>query len=197
MTALRKRIPGAPGIHGVEGQKMTRTALVFVAATVTTTASLAEAQTVESFDRLALLVNQRDHITVTDRAGRELQGRLIDLSPASLSLLTDDGVRDLEETEIAVVRRQQPDSLKNGALVGAISGAVVAGVLMSDEGADPGIYALFMSLFGAAGAGIGIGLDAGYVRSQVIYTARRPTARVAVSPLLSRHRRGLALSFGF
>ncbi|MDE2904936.1 MAG: hypothetical protein OXQ28_02510 [Acidobacteriota bacterium] len=176
---------------------MTRTALVFVAATVTTTASLAEAQTVESFDRLALLVNQRDHITVTDRAGRELQGRLIDLSPASLSLLTDDGVRDLEETEIAVVRRQQPDSLKNGALVGAISGAVVAGVLMSDEGADPGIYALFMSLFGAAGAGIGIGLDAGYVRSQVIYTARRPTARVAVSPLLSRHRRGLALSFGF
>lgn len=176
---------------------MTRTALVLVAATVTTTASLAEAQTVESFDRLALLVNQRDHITVTDRAGRELQGRLIDLSPASLSLLTDDGLRDLEETEIAVVRRRQPDSLKNGALLGSISGAVVAGVLMSGEGADPGVYALFMSLFGAAGAGIGIGLDAGYVRSQVIYTARRPTPRVAVSPLLSRHRRGVALSLGF
>ena len=177
---------------------MTRTALVLVAATVTTTATLAEAQTVESFDRLALLVNQRDHITVTDRAGRELQGRLIDLSSASLSLLTDDGLRNLEETEVAVVRRRQPDSLKNGALLGSISGAVVAGVLMSDEGpVYPGIYALFMSLFGAAGAGIGIGLDAGYVRSQVIYTARRPTPRVAVSPLLSRHRRGLALSLGF
>ena len=46
---------------------MARTALVLAAATVTTTASLAAAQTVESFDRLALLVNQRDHITVTDR----------------------------------------------------------------------------------------------------------------------------------
>lgn len=178
---------------------MTRTALVLVAATVTTTASLAEAQTVESFDRLALLVNQRDHITVTDRTGRQLQGRLIDLSPASLSLLTDEGLRDLEETEVALVRRRQPDSLKNGALLGAISGAVVAGVLMSDEGPGsyPGVYALFMSLFGAAGAGIGVGLDAAYVRSQVIYTARRPAARVAVSPLLSRHRRGVALSLGF
>ena len=178
---------------------MARTALVLAAATVTTTASLAAAQTVESFDRLALLVNQRDHITVTDRTGRELQGRLIDLSPASLSLFTDDGLRNLEETEVAVIRRRQPDSLKNGALLGAVSGAVVAGVLMSDEGAgsQPGVYALFMSLFGAAGAGIGIGLDAGYVRSQVIYTARRPTRRVAVSPLLSRHRRGVAVSLGF
>ena len=177
---------------------MTRTALVLVAATLTTTASLAEAQTVESFDRLALLVNQRDHITVTDRTGRQLHGRLIDLSPASLSLLTDEGLRDLEETEVALVRRRQPDSLKNGALLGAISGAVVAGVLMSDEGPSyPGVYALFMSLFGAAGAGIGVGLDAAYVRSQVIYTARRPAARVAVSPLLSRHRRGVALSLGF
>lgn len=175
---------------------MTRTALVLVAAVAT--ASLAEAQTVESFDRLALLVNQRDHITVTDRTGKELRGRLIDLSPASLSLLTDDGPRNLEETEVAVVRRRQPDSLKNGALLGSISGAVVAGVLMADEGPGyPGTYALVMSLFGAAGAAIGIGFDAGYVRSQVIYTARRPTPRIAVSPLLSRHRRGVALSLGF
>ncbi len=176
---------------------MTRTALVLAAAAAT--ASPTEAQTVESFDRLALLVNQGDHIEVTVRGGRELQGRLIDLSPASLSLLIDDDLHDLEETEVALVRRRQPDSLKNGAIVGSIVGAVVAGVLMADEGPGsyPGVYALVMSLFGAAGAGIGIGLDAGYVRSQVIYTARRPTPRVAVSPLLSRHRRGVALSLGF
>ena len=51
---------------------MTRTALVLVAAVAT--ASLAEAQTVESVDRLALLVNQGDRISVTARNGRKLQG---------------------------------------------------------------------------------------------------------------------------
>lgn len=176
---------------------MIRTALVLAAAVAT--ASPSEAQTVESFDRLALLVNQGDHIEVTIRGGRQLRGRLIDLSPASLSLLIDDRLRDLDETEVAVVRLRQPDSLKNGAIVGSIVGAVVAGVLMADEGPGsyPGVYTLVMSLFGAAGAGIGIGFDAGYVRSQVVYTARRPARRVAVSPLLSRHHRGVALSLGF
>lgn len=176
---------------------MTRTALVLAAAMAA--ASPTEAQTVESFDRLALLVNQGDHIEVMVRGGRKLQGRLIDLSPASLSLLIEDDLHDLEETEVAVVRRRQPDSLKNGAIAGSIVGAVVAGVLMADEGPGsyPGVYTLFMSLFGAAGAGIGIGFDAGYVRSEVVYTARRSTRRVAVSPLLSRHRRGVALSLGF
>ena len=176
---------------------MTRIALVLVATIAS--ASLAEAQTVESFDRLALLVNQGDRIAVTNRAGQELQGQLIDLSPTALSLQIDDARHNLDETDVAVVRRRHRDSLQNGAVIGFISGAVVAGILMADENMSccRATYVLVTSLFGAAGAGIGVGFDAGYVASQVIYTARRSTRRVAVSPLLSRDRRGLAVSLEF
>ena len=176
---------------------MTRTALVLVAAVAT--ASLAEAQTVESFDRLALLVNQGDRISVTARNGRRLQGRLVDLSPTTLSLLVDDDLVRLEEAEVSLLRRRHRDSLKNGGVLGLLGGAVTAGVLMADEGpgSNPGAYVLIMSLFGAAGAGIGVGLDAGYEKSQVIYRVRRSKRRLAVAPLLSRHRRGLSVSLGF
>ena len=176
---------------------MTRIALVLIA--VTATPALAQAQTATSFDRLWLLVNQGDRISVTDRNGRRLQGRLIDLSPTTLSLQMDDGRRELEEAEVSIIRRSRHDSLKNGAIIGSISGAVVAGVLLSDEGPTsyPGVYALIMSLFGAAGAGIGVGLDAGYEKSQVVYRARRSARHLSVAPLLSRDRRGLSVSLGF
>ena len=177
---------------------MIRIALVLVAAATTAMASLAEAQPLASFDRLGLRLNQGDFIAVTDRTGRELRGRLIDLSPTTLSLQIDNGLHDLEEAEVSSIRRRHRDSLKNGALAGFFSGAVVVGILTADEGSSGGVYKLLaMSLFGAAGAGIGVGFDAWYEQSQIVYTAERSTRRVAVLPLLSRDRRGLALSLGF
>ena len=112
---------------------MTRIALVLVAATVTATVSVAEAQTITSFDRLALLVNQGDRVTVTDGAGQNLRGRIVDLSPSTISLQMGDARRDLHEAEVSVIRRSRHDSLKNGAISGAISGAVVATILMADD----------------------------------------------------------------
>ncbi len=146
---------------------MTRPTLVLGLLTVAATvaASPAEAQTTSdhlSFDRLALLINQGDRISVTDRNGRELHGRLIDLSPGVLSLRIDYARHDLEEAEISIVRRRHRDSLKNGAISGFISGAVVAAILMRGAGEyHPGHFG-FGLLFGAAGAAIGIGFDAAY-----------------------------------
>ena len=172
---------------------MARIALVLVAAV--TTASLTEAQTVESFDRLALLVNQGDRLTVTDRAGEELQGRLVDLTPTTLSLQIDDGLHDLAEANVSLVRRRQRDSLKNGALLGFMAGAAIAASLTSAT--HPFIRMSAMSLFGAAGIGIGVGFDAFVQDSRVVYRATRSARRLTVSPLLTRDRRGVSLSLGF
>ena len=67
-----------------------------------------------------------ERIRVTDGAGRELQGRLIDLSPSTLSLRTAGVRHDLQEADVAVIRRRQRDGLGNGALVGFLSGAAVS-----------------------------------------------------------------------
>ena len=107
------------------GRDMTRIALVL--ATTTLTASLAEAQNT-SFDRLALLVDPGDAITVTDKDGRRLKGRLLDLSSTTLALQAGGLRHELDGGDISLVRRRERDSLKNGTLNGAVTGLGAAAV---------------------------------------------------------------------
>ncbi len=181
---------------------MTRTTLVLLA--VLAASARADAQTVEprtaaSFERLGLLLAQGERIRVTDGAGRDWQGRLIDLSPSTLSLRIAGVRHDLQEADVAVIRRRQRDGLGNGALVGFLSGAAVAvSLLTAEEGnVNRGAALLATSLFGAAGAGVGVGVDALIQRSQVVYRAEGASQRLTISPLLSRDRRGLSLSLAF
>ena len=181
---------------------MTRTTLVLLAALAA--AARADAQAVEprtaaSFERLGLLLEQGERIRVTDGAGRELRGRLIDLSSSTLSLRVAGVRHDLQEADVAVIRRQRRDGLGNGALVGFLSGAAVAASLLNAEGGSirRGAALPVMSLFGAAGAGVGVGVDALIERSQVVYRAEDASRRLTLSPLLSRDRRGLSLSLAF
>lgn len=181
---------------------MTRIALVLVAVTATATATFAEAQAVASFDRLGLLVNQGDRITVTDDAGQELQGRIVDLSPSTLSLLIDNVRHDLHEADISSVRQRHRDSVKNGAALGYLFGATFGGIVVANgrRDYDPRVgMAAALLYYGGIGAGIGAGVDALLKRwdSQVIYKARDSSRRITVSPLLSRDRRVLSLSVDF
>ena len=163
------------------------------------------------FQDLPLLVNLGDRITVTDNTGRELRGRIIDLSPSTLSLLVDGIPRDLDEADVTVIRQRQRDSLKNGALYGFVPGAVVGGLFFAGGASDYPIFVLgIASLFGLGGAAIGAGVDALMESQQVIYDASasaqrltvlpllsRQHRRVSVAPLLSRDRKGVAISLGF
>ena len=85
----------------------------------------AGAQTASSFEQLALLVESGDRITVTDRAGREQTGRVVDLSPSALALLIDGARHDFREAHIHTVRQWRQDSLGNGAWFGFAVGAAV------------------------------------------------------------------------
>ncbi len=170
-------------------------ALVLVAATLT--ASLAEAQTV-SYDRLAFRLNAGDRITVTNSAGQELQGRFVDLSSSTLSLQADGRRHDLNRSDVSTVQVRHRDSLKNGALLGFMLGAVAgAGLVGRSADAYPVVKLSIASLFGGAGAGIGVGVDALHQGSKVVYRASPSNRRLAVSPVLSRERHGLSVSFGF
>lgn len=175
---------------------MTRIALVLVA--VTATVSLAEAQPMESFHQLRPLLEEWDRLTVTDTGGRTQEGYLLDWSPSSLTLLIDGLVRDVNEAEIMAISRPTPDSNKNGALWGFLAGAGLMGASLSASPLRhyPLASAGVAALFGGIGASIGAGVDT-LIKgsdSQVIYRSRR---RLSVAPLLSRDRRGVAVSLGF
>ena len=172
-------------------------ALALAAATLN--ASLAEAQNV-SFDRLALQLNQGDRVTITDSEGQETKGRIVDLSPSMLSLETAGLRRDLTGGDVSVIERRYHDSLGNGALIGLVSGVVFIATIVAAEcsgcATDPEVMPWY-ALFGAAGAGIGAGLDSLHQGSRVVYRAAPSDRRLAVSPVVSPDRQGVSVSLGF
>ena len=152
----------------------------------------AAAQTAGSFEELALLVESGDRITVTNSAGSEQTGRIVDLSPSTLELLVDGARRDFREAQVHTIRQWRHDSLRNGMLLGLFIGAVVGG--RADNPSAPG---LIPGLYAAAGMGIGAGIDALIPSRQVIYQSTGASRRVTVAPVFADRGRGVAVSLGF
>ena len=126
-----------------------------------------------SFEQLAVLVKPGDKITVVDVAGRETKGRIGKLSPDALILITSTRSRQLDKLEVAAITQRRDDSLKNGAIIGAIVGAVGLGAfgaficnLYQEEGGASCLPdTLRVAAIGAAiGAGIGVAVDAALTR---------------------------------
>ena len=170
--------------------------ITLVLAAVAVTASIADAQPV-TFDRLALQLNQGDSVIVTHSDGRRLRGRIVDLSASTLALQIDGLRRDLDGSDISVIRHRERDSLTNGAAIGFASGvAIIVGLARIGDLSAAGFMYL-SSLFGAAGAGIGAGLDAMHQEPRVVYRAAPSNRRLAVSPVVSPERQGVSVSLGF
>jgi hypothetical protein len=166
--------------------------------------STAEAQGIAAtFQELRLLVRPGDTVMVTDTAGREVRGRIAELSPPALTLTIDGARRDLMEADVATIRHRRGDPLGNGALwgFGIGAGLVAIGVALACDGCggeEAGYILLGAALYGGMGAGIGVGVDALITRPHVIYE-RRPVsgARLGISPILTAGRKGALVSFGF
>lgn len=129
-----------------------------------------------SFDQLRVLVKTGDTIRVTDDAGHETAGKLMDLTPESLALLVNGHRRDFRDNDVDVVRQRRQDSLANGALWGFGVGAglgLLAAASWCEYECNPGLVALVTTLYGGVGAGVGVGIDAMIVRNQVIYARRK------------------------
>ena len=54
----------------------------------------ASAQTASSFEQMVLLLGSGDRVTVTDSAGREQTGSIVDLSPSALTPRTNGARHD-------------------------------------------------------------------------------------------------------
>jgi hypothetical protein len=155
-----------------------------------------------SFEQLQVLVKPGDTITVTDRAGRELRGKIASLSSSSLALLVEGARYDLPESGIRTIRQRRQDSLANGAKWGLGIGAglgVAAGVAVASGHESTGaLIPILAMVYGGIGAGVGVGIDALVLGNQVIYfKPAASSAKLSVSPLVTPRRRGVFLSVGF
>jgi hypothetical protein len=146
---------------------------------------------------LRLLVRPGDTVSVTDVNGREVSGRITDLSASSLALTVEGSPREWREAEVATIKQRRGDSLANGALIGLGVGAGVAAVgiamwVNSDtyEGETTAGEAVGVTfLYGGLGAAIGTGIDALITRRQVVFERRSASGvSVQIAPMVTPTR---------
>jgi hypothetical protein len=175
-----------------------------IALSLVLAASSATAQTDTA--RIGQLLKNGQKITLVDDDGRELEGRVAEVSSSSLGLTTDDGRIDLSLDRI--VRIDHPrDGLGNGALIGM--GTLVGLSLISLAAHDhscpanarcpdtspSALVVLWISgSMAAFGAGIGVAIDAMIHRKDAAIYKRGTAARATIGPAIGPGVRGAVVS---
>jgi hypothetical protein len=148
----------------------------------------ASAQT--SANHLRDQVKEGQKVAVTDEQGRELRGRILNLTADSLTL-ADRGRREAVQYD-QIVKIDRVDDLRNGALIGLGVGLglfALEAVASSEAGLTltPAGYLVVGALYGGLGAGAGAGIDALIGGTRNIYQRGRST-RISLAPSIGRDR---------
>ena len=132
---------------------------------------------------------QRVRVTLA-KSGREINGRLVELSDDAVRILVGGKARDLPLTDVQRIDIERSDSLKNGAVIGAI---VLGGwcALVCGQGLGTGAQLVpAVAANAAVGALIGAGIDASRRERTTIYPRPALSERTGQSPrLLITYRR--------
>lgn len=112
--------------------------------------------------------------------GEELRGTLVRLGPETLTLLVNGHPMDLAIERVG--RVQTPgDSVRNGALIGAVAGGVWCALVCGQiTGAGPEL-SIFIALHASLWGGVGAGIDALIPGRTTIYQ-RPPSASARGAP---------------
>ena len=175
------------------------TKLILAAGLVLAAAARVTAQEpLKSFDQLNTQLAPGNTVYVTDTAGRETKGRIVEITPSSLKLSGKAGT--FTASDVRTVYHRPDDSLRTGALVGLGVGAgfaVVLGALLEDAE----FMAVGALIYGGIGAGIGAGIDALIPWPKRLVYAAAPGsgsgARLSVAPVVTPRTKGVALSVSF
>ena len=178
-----------------------------LALAVSTCSVMARAQdAANTFQQLQARVKPGDVVVVTDTEGRDVRGRITVLSPSSLAIDVDGRPAEWSEGGVRLIRHRQSDSLVNGTLIGLGVGAAV-GVLAAGQASlasnfttsdDSGGDELAILLFGALGAGLGMGIDAAWRDDVLVFRAGgATTASLRVIPLVLPRAQGIRAAVVF
>jgi len=158
---------------------------------------------VKSFDQLNTRLKPGDTVWVTDAAGREVKGKIVDLAPGALTVKAD-ASRTYGPADVNLIHERRPDSFKNGALIGlGVGGGLSLGLcLAASESEDYGWCAFAAGIYGGVGAGIGVGIDA-LIPGKKLVAYRAPgtpgssQARLSLAPVITPRTKGVAVVFSF
>ena len=184
--------------------KTSRSLTALLTAIALTPSALAAAQEpVRDFTQLNTRLKPGDTVWVTDAAGREVKGKIVDLAPEAVTVKAD-ASRTYGPADVNLIHERRPDSLKNGALIGlGVGGGLALGLCLAAETTEgDGACALAAGIYGGVGAAIGVGIDALIPGRKIVAyrapgPAGAPSARVSFAPVITPRAKGVAVSFAF
>ena len=188
--------------------RLASTATVALFSAMLALPSVAPAQEpVKSFDQLDTRLKPGDTIWVTDAQGREVKGRIRELTPSALELDSGGG-RSYQAGDVRLVAQSGGRNTGKGALWGLVAGAAAGAVIGASSGNEgdygtQGGWALAgAGIFGGIGAGVGAALGAVWGKpAQVVYRAPAAPAsadgRLSIAPVFTPRAKGVAVSFAF
>ena len=160
-----------------------------------------EAVSPGSFGNMSRAVKAGNVVIVTDTDGREVRGKVTNVSEASLAVLTRDDkgqwTTPTTFTPSNVREVKRTGKIWDKAVLGFAIGAGIDLIAWASEGGDAADVTQAVLATGAIGAGIGFAFDAGFGPKRVY---RAPTARKAgltVRPIVTPGRSGAALAYHF
>ena len=176
---------------------MRQVTIVGVTVLALAVSATAGAQPVDSFEELEGLIERGADVAVT-YGWQHVEGRVLDLSPTSLTLVSEGRLLELDAAAVTRIRQRWHDPTRDGALKGLAWVAFPLGgwylkVTEFEGFTGPGLLAV-VGLSSFAGYVIGGLVDARKTEMRDIYRAR---PRAAVGPLLSRGGAGAALSIAW
>jgi hypothetical protein len=138
-----------------------------------------------------------DTVWVVDAQGREVKGKLRELSGTSLTM-DNWGRKTFQAEAVQVVKQKKAHPFWWGALIGGGAGALLSiGLIAQDPSEACGCEPL---ITGGIGAGVGVAVAALIPRKElVVYRAPGPSnpVRVSVAPVVAPRARGIAVRFVF
>ena len=180
-----------------------KVAIVLAVVSLLLAFALAAAQEpVRDFTQLNTRLRAGDTVWVTDAQGREVKGKIAAIGADALTLGGGSG-RTFGATDVATIRSRETDTLRSGALIGLGVGAASGLALCAAaEASGPSDYAWCGAIFGAVGAGIGVGIDALTPGRKIVAyrapgAAGAPSARLSIAPFVTPRAKGLAVAYSF
>jgi len=155
-----------------------------------------------SFEQLRPLLKAGELVTVTDSSGSAVKGRVIDLSPATLKLQSEQASLEFALVDVREISQKRRLKLSTGAAWGFGVAAGVASLRLlpafnqgcRDCAASMG-GAILMT--GAMGAAVGAAVAAAVVTTHVVFVNTSSKPKVTFAPLVDRDRRGAQVSLRF
>ena len=157
-------------------------------------------QTAHSVDELRVLLKRGDQITLTGDPGGLFEGRVLNVSAATLALQVNGILREFSLNEIRSVTRREHASLgKAGGIgFGIGAGATLLWFVRSGGCDFCGQQLTALTIMnGALGAAAGVGIAAATARDHLIFTKINLNAALSFAPLVDRGKRGVRVSWEF